>query len=117
MLGFPSRAVCDYYDTKQFNLSLYSVTRPPQYDAWIDMYGGEDFEREVKDYISMVNDALNKLQQQQGEGTIGGEDESSNDSPELIIKEMEQHFIMCCKLEHMFWDQAVTMMEWPNFGL
>ena len=78
------------------------------------MYGGEDFEREVKDYISMVNDALNKLQQQRGEGTMTGEDNSSN--PELIIKEMEHHFIMSCKLEHMFWDQAVTMMEWPKFG-
>ena len=30
-----------------------SVKRPEQFDAWIDMYGGEDFEKEVKDYIAI----------------------------------------------------------------
>ena len=34
-----------------------SVTRPPQYDAWIDMYSGEEFEREVNDYIAIVDKA------------------------------------------------------------
>ena len=34
-----------------------SVKRPPPFDAWIDMYGGEDFEKEVKDYIAMVDAA------------------------------------------------------------
>jgi hypothetical protein len=27
--------------------SYFRVERPAQFDAWIDMYGGEDFEREV----------------------------------------------------------------------
>jgi len=31
-----------------------------------------------------------------------------------MIKKMEQHFIMCCKLEHMFWDQAEALMKWPH---
>jgi thiaminase/transcriptional activator TenA len=71
------------------------VDRPPQFDAWIDMYGGEEFEREVKDYIAMV-DAVAQ--------TVNG----------VTLKEMEKHFIMSCKLEHMFWDQAQFKMEWPD---
>ncbi|CAB9500711.1 Thiamine biosynthesis multifunctional protein ThiED [Seminavis robusta] len=72
-----------------------SVKRPGSYDAWIDMYGGEDFEKEVKDYIAMVDTACK------------GADETT-------LKEMEKHFVMSCKLEHMFWDQAQTRMEWPK---
>lgn len=30
------------------------------------------------------------------------------------LKNMEDAFMMCCKLEHMFWDQAQNMMEWPE---
>jgi len=80
-------------------------TRPEQYDAWIDMYGGDDFEREVKEYIEMVDRACHRLQQ--GEATTTAE----NSDEELRM--MKHHFIMSCKLEHMFWDQASTMMEWP----
>ena len=61
------------------------------------MYGGEDFEKEVKDYIDMVNSAC-------------------KDADEAELKEMEEHFLMCCKLEHMFWDQALNLMKWPEFG-
>ena len=73
-----------------------SVKRPPQFDAWIDMYGGEDFEKEVKDYIAMVNAACKT-------------------TDKVTLEQMEKHFIIwCCKLEHMFWDQASTRMEWPK---
>jgi thiaminase/transcriptional activator TenA len=72
-----------------------SVTRPPQFDAWIDMYGGEDFAREVREYIAMVDAACKTVNKQ-------------------TLKEMEKHFLMSCKLEHMFWDQADATMEWPN---
>ena len=72
-----------------------SVARPPQFDAWIDMYGGEDFEKEVKDYIAMVDAACKTA------------------SPETLAK-MEEHFVMCCKLEHMFWDQASDLLQWPD---
>jgi len=72
-----------------------SVTRPPQFDAWIDMYGGEDFEKEVKDYIAIV-------------------DNIAKTSDEMTVKKMQEHFIMSCKLEHMFWDQARTLMKWPD---
>lgn len=75
-----------------------SVERPPEFDAWIDMYGGEEFEKEVKDYIAIVDDAAAK----------GGDEET--------LKKMKEHFIMSCKLEHMFWDQAQNLMSWPDFS-
>lgn len=74
-----------------------TVKRTAQFDAWIDMYGGEEFEKEVKDYIAMVDVACEK-------------------ADETTLVKMEQHFIMSCKLEHMFWDQASSMMEWPKIA-
>lgn len=75
--------------------------RPPAYDAWIDMYGGDDFEKEVKDYIAMVDSACRRIR-------------SEGEAEELV--EMERHFFMSCKLEHMFWDQASSCMKWPEIG-
>jgi thiaminase/transcriptional activator TenA len=60
------------------------------------MYGGEDFEKEVKDYIAIVDDVAKK-------------------SDGETVKKMEKHFMMSCKLEHMFWDQAQELMRWPDF--
>ena len=70
------------------------MKRIPQYDAWIDMYGGDEFEKEVQDYIAMVDIAAKSA----------GED---------IVSKMEEHFMMSCKLEYMFWDQALDLMKWP----
>jgi thiaminase/transcriptional activator TenA len=67
----------------------------PQFDAWIDMYGGDEFEKEVKEYIAIV-------------------DKVANESDEETLKRMEEHFIMSCKLEHMFWDSAQNLMQWPK---
>ena len=71
-----------------------SVDRPPQFDAWIDLYASDEFEKEVSDIISIVNDIAKDL-----------DDEA--------ISKMEEHFIMSCKLEHMFWDQAQELTKWP----
>lgn len=71
-----------------------SVNRLPQFDAWIDLYASEEFEKEVTDFIDMVNNTAKDL------------DEDS-------IARMEEHFIMSCKLEHMFWDQAEDLTRWP----
>lgn len=59
------------------------------------MYGGDDFQREVREYIAMVDTACKTA-----------DDET--------LKHMEKHFVMCCKLEHMFWDQANERMQWPD---
>jgi thiaminase/transcriptional activator TenA len=71
------------------------VKRPPQFDAWIDMYGGDAFEKTVKAYIEMVDAACKTADAD-------------------TLKAMEKHFLMSCKLEHMFWDQASNMMQWPD---
>ena len=72
-----------------------TVSRPPQFDAWIDMYSSNEFETEVMDYIAMMED-------------------SCRDVDETTLQEMEKHFVMSCKLEHLFWDQAQQMLEWPD---
>jgi len=87
-----------------------SVSRPAPFDAWIDMYGGEDFEKEVKDYIAMVDAACQRIKQ---DAEKSGDD---NVAAQNELKEMQRHFNMSCKLEHMFWDQASTMMNWPDIG-
>jgi thiaminase len=38
-----------------FDVGFPTVERSPQFDAWIDMYGGDDFEKEVQNYIAMVD--------------------------------------------------------------
>lgn len=55
-----------------------------------------DFAKEVREYIHMVDMACKMA-----------DDET--------LKAMERHFLMCCKLEHMFWDQAAELMQWPDF--
>jgi thiaminase (transcriptional activator TenA) len=59
------------------------------------MYGGEDFERDVKEYIRMVDAAC---------------DAAGHDT----LRQMQEHFLTSCKLEHMFWDQAQALMKWPD---
>jgi len=75
-----------------------SVERPPAYDAWIDMYASPAFEKEVKDYIEIV-------------------DTVAKNASDKVRAKMQEHFIMCCKLEHMFWDQADSLMKWPELGM
>lgn len=59
------------------------------------MYGGEEFGKSVREYRNMVDVAID-----------------SNSSNNVLINKMEYHFHKCCQLEHMFWDQALTCMEW-----
>mmetsp|Transcript_4886 Transcript_4886/g.6338 ORF Transcript_4886/g.6338 Transcript_4886/m.6338 type:complete len:247 (+) Transcript_4886:117-857(+) len=72
-----------------------TVQRPPQFDAWIDMYAGEEFETAVNDYIALA-------------------DSYCQTADAETLQRMQEHFVLCCKLEHMFWDQAYTKMEWPS---
>lgn len=71
------------------------VQRLPQFDAWIDMYGGDDFAREVKEYIAMC-------------------DQACQAADTATLHRMEEHFVMCVKMEHYFWDQAHQKMQWPS---
>lgn len=63
------------------------------YRAWIDTYGGEEYEQSVLKAISICDelaDACTKEQQ----------------------KVMTEAFIMCSKLEWMFWDSAYNLEQW-----
>jgi thiaminase (transcriptional activator TenA) len=72
-----------------------SVTRAEPFDEWIDLYASEEFEKEVLDYKAIVDKAV----------------ETADDETLTL---MQEHFTMCCKLEHMFWDQANDLMTWPS---
>jgi thiaminase (transcriptional activator TenA) len=61
------------------------------------MYGGDDFEKDVRDYISMVDAACKTATESQ-------------------LQAMKKHFLMGCKLEYLFWDQATNLMKWPEIG-
>jgi len=71
-----------------------SVQRSPQYDEWIDMYSGDEYQADVRNYIAIV-DSVAALASKE----------------KLTL--MKEHFLMSCKLEHMFWDQALCLMQWP----
>lgn len=72
-----------------------SVTRPAEFDAWIDMYSGDDFEKVVSDYKDLVDDI-------------------AKDVDDVTLSKMKEEFIMACKLEHCFWDAASNMERWPE---
>jgi len=66
----------------------------PRYQKWIDTYGGEDFDAEVRDVIA-VADAL---------------------GPSLTAAERERahrHFRATSRYEWMFWDMAYRQETWP----
>jgi thiaminase/transcriptional activator TenA len=75
-----------------------SVQRSAQLDEWIDMYAGEEYEKEVESFIMIV-------------------DKVAKEVDEETLSKMKEHFVMCCKLEYMFWTQAQTLMRWPEFRL
>lgn len=85
-----------------------ATTRKPQYDAWIDMYAGDEFEKEVTDYIGMVNAECERIQSKDSDYTY--------ETAKATLERMQQHFIAGCKLEHMFWDQASNCLQWPEIG-
>ena len=72
------------------------MKRDPAFDAWIDMYAGEAFEQRVNEYVQLVDTACAEA------------------LPDVFM-EMTKHFVIACKLEHMFWDQALTLRKWPEF--
>ncbi len=74
-----------------------TVQRYPQFDEWIDIYSCVEFEKHVIDYIAIVNSV-------------------AIDVDEEKLSLMKQHFLVSCKLEHMIWDQAMSLMSWPSIA-
>lgn len=71
--------------------------RPTEYDQWLDMYGGDEFEKHVMYYINMVESAASKT------------DEEGR-------KMMQKHFKKGCELEWMFWYAALEKQAWPSIN-
>src|SRR5215469_5083241 len=66
----------------------------PRYQKWIDTYGGEEFDAEVRDVIAVAD----KL------------------GPELAAAErlrVHQHFRTTSRYEWMFWDMGFRRETWP----
>jgi len=66
----------------------------PRYQKWIDTYGGEEFDAEVRDVIA-VTDAI-------GPGLSGDERER-----------VRRHFRATSRYEWMFWDAGYRQQTWP----
>ena len=66
------------------------------YSKWIDMYGGEEFEAEVKEYCGIAEQCANKV----------------DDKGKERMKEI---FVRGCLLEYMFWDSSLNLSAFPTF--
>lgn len=63
------------------------------YQAWIDTYGGDEYAASVKTAIDICNDLA--------EQSTPGQQEK-----------MIEAFVICSKLEWMFWDSAYNLEKW-----
>lgn len=64
------------------------------YQAWIDTYGGEEFEKSVNTAITISNELADKCTKEQRQ-------------------QMTDAYVMCSKMEWLFWDSAWRLEEWP----
>ena len=65
-----------------------------QYQAWIDLYGGEDFDRTVEQAKAVMDDLAAELTKEQRHACL-------------------EHFITCCRLEYKFFDGPFRGDTWP----
>lgn len=63
------------------------------YRAWIDAYGGEEYERSVVRVITICDELADACTEEQQNAMI-------------------EAFVMCSKLEWMFWDSAYRLEQW-----
>lgn len=64
------------------------------YQSWIDTYGSEEFSEDVRVAVDIA-------------------DELAAATTEAMRREMTQAFILCSKMEWMFWDSAWRLEKWP----
>jgi len=65
-----------------------------QYQGWIDTYGGEEYGSAVKQAIAVC-------------------DELAAECTEKQRAEMTKSYVLCTKMEWMFWDSAYKLEQWP----
>ena len=73
---------------------LAHAARPNAYQAWIDTYAGEEFERAVDAVIAVTDDVAREA------------------SPRTLAA-MHRAFARATQLEWMFWDGAWRLETWP----
>ena len=66
------------------------------YSKWIDMYGGEEFEAEVKEYLGIAEECAVRVDDKGRE-------------------RMKEIFHRGCVLEYMFWDSSLNLSSFPSF--
>ncbi len=64
------------------------------YQKWIDTYGGEEYGRAVT-------------------RAVGIADQMADNGSPMIREQMTKAFILCTKMEWMFWDSAWHLEAWP----
>lgn len=63
------------------------------YQSWIDTYGGEEFEKSVATAIAIADELADKCTREQRDA-------------------MTEAYVMCSKMEWLFWDSAWRLEEW-----
>lgn len=64
------------------------------YQQWIDTYGGEEFTKAVQQAEQITNDL-------------------AQNATDEIRKKMIDTYIMCTRMEFMFWNSAYELEKWP----
>jgi thiaminase (transcriptional activator TenA) len=64
------------------------------YQAWIDLYGGEDFDSTVQQVLDMMDEVAEGLNAEQKSACV-------------------RHFLYASRMEYMFWDGPWKGEEWP----
>ena len=65
-----------------------------QYQSWIDTYGGEEYGTAVKEAIAICDELAEARTPKQRETMTGA-------------------YVLCTKMEWMFWDSAYKLEQWP----
>ena len=63
------------------------------FQAWIDMYSGEEFEKSVEKAVGICDELAEKCTEEQRQA-------------------MTEAFVMCSKFEWMFWESAYRLERW-----
>ena len=82
-----------YREVGDHILAAQSKNNNP-YQAWIDTYGGDEFAKAVLRAIAIC-------------------DEVAASCTEARRKDMTEAFVVCTKMEWMFWDSAWKLETWP----
>jgi thiaminase/transcriptional activator TenA len=79
---------------REVGKSIHShAVRNNPYQAWIDTYAGEDFDKAVDDVIAVT-------------------DEVAQNSSPRVVQQMHEAFKRAVQLEWMFWDSAYRQQTW-----